>query len=299
MTKTEKVGYDNEIDINDPAALEREYGSLEALKKEQEAYKQRKEQERTIEPNKALVNYTKRLNMVKEEKFCFKTELQKTRMFFARKIGAASGRPQWLTYETARPLFWEAYKQVVFRDKGVIPILDGNMKTVVPNVVKWLINDPMGKYNLNKSLYLWGELGVGKSALAEAAFWFLENLRLRHAWDEKEIKFSSLDEAFFQVYTSKSLEGFAAFATGNWILDELKAKHLKYKHFGNDIYLIDDLLTVRYNQWKKGAQTIITSNIPSKQLAKVLTENRTFDRVREQYNIVNLKGANKRHLKDD
>lgn len=298
ITTDQETTLGTEIDIHDKAALAREYGSLEDLRQSQEIYKAKQQEKTGTTGNlKALQEYSKKLNMQKDTTFKLSEEIKSARSFFALKARKSTQKPNWLSYDNARPLFWEAYKAVIFRDKWRLPVVDEHLQRIIPHFVRWLIGDNSGLYPINKSLYFFGSLGVGKSALAEAGFLFLERLRIKHGWADRAMKHKSLDEAFYKVYTANDLTGFSDLQTGSWVLDELREKHLHYKHFGNDIFLIDDLLTIRYNLWKKGHQTIITANIPPKKLGDVLTDKRTFDRVKEQYSIIKLQGENKRHIK--
>ena len=71
---------------------------------------------------------------------------------------------------------------------------------------------------------------------------------------------------------------------------------MTYKHYGNEFYILSDILTARHNLWKRnGTNTIITSNIPPGRLNTVLYDDRLMDRIKQQYEIVELLGKNKRH----
>ena len=219
--------------------------------------------------------------------------------FLNAKMGWNKGRtPDGITYESTRSIFWMYYKQIIERETGnTNPVMDGNSADVIKNFVMWLVGDPVGKYDSRKSIYMWSDLGIGKSTIAMVGHVVMSFYKSKFNWEKRYYDFRSMDELFMDTYTQQSLAGIGALATGQWCLDELREEHLTYKHYGNDVHMINDILTVRHNLWKRdGSNTIITSNIPPKDLETALDDGRLYDRIKQQYTIIKLTGENKRHI---
>lgn len=199
-----------------------------------------------------------------------------------------------VSYEEILNTYWYYYKKIVCKESNIKPkdiLIDGNMQEVLTNYVHWLAGDDMG-YDPTKSIYMYSGLGVGKSTIVYAGYLTLKHIRPR--WKKRYYDYISMDELFLETYTTASLDGIGRLAKGTWCLDELRERHLKYKHYGNDFYIISDILTARHNLWKRNkTNTIITTNIDSKSLESVL-DARLMDRMKQQYTLVKLEGLNKR-----
>ena len=228
-------------------------------------------------------------------------ELTKSMQYLDKRQQARDYKPEGITFDNVKHIFWQYFKQIVKRETGKeiqYSDLDQYTIEVIKNYIHWLIGSKGGKLDPKKSIYLYGPLGVGKSTIAETGYLVLMYLKYRTDWGNRCYKFISMDELFLETYTEQSLDKIGKVAKGSWCLDELREKHLTYKHYGNEFYILSDILTARHNLWKRnGTNTIITSNIPPGRLNTVLDDERLMDRIKQQYEIVELLGKNKRHLK--
>lgn len=227
-------------------------------------------------------------------------ELQKSINYLTNKMNQPIYRPEAITYDSVKHIFWQYYRQVVHRETNMwIEAEHMEPATVefMKNYLHWLLGSEEGSFDPRKSMYIWGQLGIGKSTIAEVGHLFMSYLKARTKWSSRYYKFVSMDELFLETYTTSSLDSIGKLANGSWCLDELRERHLTYKHYGNEFYMLSDILTARHNLWKRsGLNTIITSNIPPKRLAEVLQDDRLMDRIKQQYETFELVGTNKRHI---
>ena len=219
--------------------------------------------------------------------------------FLANKIAGKNTRPDQITFEIAKSILWSYYKELIYAETGIEkPKVDEVTANFLKNFCKWMIGDHTGEWDIRKSLYIWGNLGVGKSTAVLAGHYLMAYFKASHKWSQRSFKFISMDEIFLETYTTQSLEKIGALAKDSYCLDELRERHLSYKHYGNEFLIISDILTARHNIWKQqGLNTIITSNISPKRLKEVLNDDRLYDRMKQQFITVELTGENKRHPK--
>ncbi len=250
------------------------------------------------EPNKQQVN-----------------EMEYANKYIHMKLSKPDKRPEIITYQLARKFFWQFYCEIVWRESRIdlqlkasqkIKIFDGEVKIgsnelvqterFIEAFVKYLIGEGDIDIDPHKSLYLWGARGVGKSTMAEVGHHLLGFCKNRYFWQTRAYEFISMDEVFMKSYTTQSLEKLNTLAEGSICMDELKLEHLTYKHFGNDLMLINDILTVRHNLWKReGHRTIITTNVSPAQL-KANIDERLYDRMKQEYTFVEIRAQDKRVL---
>lgn len=200
-------------------------------------------------------------------------------------------------YGPARVAFWHFYKGLIGRETGgVLNMISQGVLDVMEDLIKYLIGDPSGRWNSDLDLYLWGDVGVSKTTLARAGKMMLDYLR---GYMKKELlkkyKFISMEEVFFSAYSSGTLKGIENIVKGDVCIDELSERHMSYKHFGNDLNLMNDILMLRHNLWKqRRARTMITTNIPPSKLKEIVNDERLYHRIRQQYKTVEIIGEDQR-----
>lgn len=205
-------------------------------------------------------------------------------------------------YDYMASLFWSYYKLIVKRETGkdIKPSdVEPSQIGFIKKYIHWLLGEEVENgFDVRKSIYIWGDLGIGKTTIALAGHYTMQKMKAEFYQIQMDYEFVSMDELFLETYTTDSLLKIGMLARGFWCMDELKERHLKYKHYGNDFYILSDILTARHNLWKRGGvQTIITSNINPKELEPTLSDDRLFDRIMQQYQSMKLEGTNKRKIK--
>lgn len=217
--------------------------------------------------------------------------------FIINKLNAktTAARPPGIDYDKAKVIFWNSYRQLIYHETRLeITRLEPADAEAIKNFVHWLIRSNKGAWDPDKSLFLWGGLGTGKTTIAMAGHLVAAYFRANYSWEKVYYNFRSLDELFLQTYTTQSLAAIGDLATGGWCLDELREEHFKYRHYGNEVSMLADVLTARHNNWKRtGDRTIITSNMNPKSLD--ILGDRIYDRIRQEYQAIELTGSNKRH----
>ena len=223
----------------------------------------------------------------------------KASVYFKSKF-ASTVSPKEIDYALTKRIFWDYYRNLITIRTGIQkPTIDGNMQKIMKGLVNWIVNDKDGDFPPDKSLYIYSELGVGKSTMIEALQLVVNFYKDSFGWKNKYFDFVSMDELFLQTYTKQSLDQIGRLAKGGFCLDELRGKHLVYKHFGQEFEILSDILIARYNLWRRDKTvTIITSNVSSDNLVKAFEhDQRLVDRLKEQYTFVMMKGENKRNPK--
>lgn len=203
---------------------------------------------------------------------------------------------QVMSYEDARKLFADFWADYIPEDEKFF-VHTENVKSV-QNILKWAIGDPSSEIPLQKSIWLWGNVGAGKSYFATALhdlFMYLYESPGDVKFNGKPWEFADMNLLFVKAKFDPT-----AFKVLNTdyclILDELKETHFIYKHFGQDQKIVGDLLSARYSAWKKNnVRTLITTNLSpkSEQLLSIL-DDREIDRVVEMFRSIQWHGASLR-----
>jgi predicted ATPase len=160
-------------------------------------------------------------------------------------------------------------------------------------VVKWFISDPSCEYDLNKGLYVFGDVGKGKtfllsvmSAFAECAGIESRKFAIKSAADIADTVLFGEDRISRDTEMSK-------YGGGHLCFDDLGQEQAG-KRFGNDIDVMERILSKRYDRMTRGYLiTHATSNITPKFLEERYGS-RISDRANEMFNFVLLQGESKR-----
>jgi len=261
------------------------------------------------ELHRKTLEYYERLHAHQPKEDERASDLKAAAHFIKRKVShQREETPEGITLDIARAVFWRAYRAIVNEETGIdlksdTVRNDPNLAEAMNNMVHWLTGSTEGAWDPKKSLVIYGALGVGKSTLAQAAHITSAFFKTRYAWQEQYLGFISMDRLFFDISTTEDIKDFNQLARGNWVIDEVKTEHTKYKHYGNDLPLLNLVIGARHDLWKQeGKQTILTTNIPPSEIAALITNTaeereRMRSRMGQQYTTYQLKGDNKRHPK--
>ena len=201
-----------------------------------------------------------------------KTRLDKSEWKAAPQVNAFTEAIDWqkqrqqsaeikqiMSYNDSKKLFFSFWKTYLAENQEFN--LHTDNKTTVQNILKWAIGDPDCEFDLNKSIWLWGNVGAGKSVFACA----LRDMLV--------------------LNTPYSL-----------ILDELKEQHFIIKSFGQEQRIIGDLISARYSAWKKSnVRTFVTTNLPPSFTDQFpVLDDREIDRMVEMFHSVEWHGESLR-----
>jgi len=198
---------------------------------------------------------------------------------------------QVMPYEMAKRIVWKMGNEILSQHGREWKIAD-EQKQVVENMVKYFINDPSCKYDLNRGIYIFGDVGRGKTflldlmkAFADAVPITAKRFRKAHCADIADRVLWAKDS------TSSHL---ADYQSGGWLFDDLGNEPGAIKTYGNEYQVMERVLVQRYGKFTSGfCLTHITSNDTPDELEKKYGT-RLADRAKEMFNFVFLKGDSNR-----
>jgi hypothetical protein len=198
-------------------------------------------------------------------------------------------RPK-IQYPDARVLFWEILKYL--HPTGDILIEDVN-KPVYANVLKYFICDPSCELDLRKGIYLWGNVGRGKTYLMRAMSIMIETLR----YDFRKFQITSCRDIVFDVTDQKEVQHMRTYFTGKYCFDDFGYEDTHVKLWGNELNIMEEILVNRYDAFvRHGLITHITTNLPPDKIIEHYGSKRLDSRFDEMFNIVEMKGEDKRKI---
>lgn len=147
--------------------------------------------------------------------------------------------------------------------------------------------------SFNKGIMLIGTVGTGKSLFFEIFKNYTRNIIRANSFQA----YTSLDIIdSVNVSGASFLEKFNHNFFGNKAkplrvyIDDIAAKNETVKNYGTEINVIEQLLSIRYNVFQRyGTLTHCTTNKYPSELVEVY-DVRTVDRMKEMFNIIELKG---------
>lgn len=296
MTLRSNSYYKNVISKGSPEQIQKALQELEALGFEWDYIEQR-----VIEPVKAQIRKEKEIEYIKKLRGAT-VELEglgDIGSFMKAKMNRDRTRPDAVDYHNTRNYLWDSYRILVW-EKSTLKItskmLNQEALPIFKNLCHWLMGNPKGEWNPDRSLYFYGGLGVGKSTLAQAAHYVLSFYKTKTGWTNRYLSFESMENLAMEAMSEEKLNRMSRFGTGGWILDDIKPEHYQVNYFGNQVQLVNRILHARHQAWERGQQTIITSNTSWQTFTdpEHLNDRRLTDRILEQYIPVHFEGSNYR-----
>lgn len=155
------------------------------------------------------------------------------------------------------------------------------------------------KLDYSKGLYLYGNLGLGKSLILQALRQYRNGVVVRHESmkDDYRLKGIWLKSAseLANIYSTDGQPAIIQYASDeiNLIIDELGREPEPAKYFGTEMNVLQFLLQLRYD-YRRSCVTHITTNL---ELEAVADKYGAFiaDRFLEMFNFIEFKGKSLRH----
>lgn len=208
------------------------------------------------------------------------------REYQIRKIGSLP-RPK-INYQDARVLLWEILKHL--HPTGDIMIEEVNRHNYT-NLLKYFICDPSGDLDLRKGIYLWGNVGRGKTYLMRALRIMIETIR----FDFRKFEITSCRDIVFDVTDSKVVDNMRKYFSGKYCFDDFGYEDTRVKLWGNELNIMEEIMVNRYDAFvRHGLITHITTNLPPDKIIEHYGSKRLDSRFDEMFNVVMLKGEDKR-----
>lgn len=258
--------------------------TLEQLRAEQEAYKERRQGRKAPPPTEAqkqaLTEYAKKV---------FKLEPEDSNI---GQVLNSINKPKQLTatmgYQAARKNLWLIMKEFAHNFPGGRFVVDQQNKAIIQNLLKYFLGLD-GEYSTQKGLYIYGPTGTGKTALMRVLSKFSEVQGILH-----QFKYYSAHDIYNEYKQNGDLV-INHYKAHNICIDDLGAEPPIYKLYGNDVMPLMDLLTERHKRWERGAedsQTFVTSNLSLEEIKERYGQ-RIYDRFK-MFNIIKLAGKSRR-----
>ncbi len=157
--------------------------------------------------------------------------------------------------------------------------------------------DPAGKYDIGKGLFLWGNIGVGKTTLLKIVKEFCRIPGIRPAKRLGPIIGAPYSFAIKSVHEvledyQQKAERLGEYAENPYLaIDDIGSEAKETSRYGTVKNVIDELLQRRYDKFCADNEftTHLTANISPEQLARHYSE-RTYDRCIEMFNFIEIRG---------
>lgn len=177
---------------------------------------------------------------------------------------------------------------------SVIPefSIDASNRQLITDLFNYF-NGIEGRYDLDKGLWLYGDIGTGKSSLMRI---FSEYLRLGfngfkiHICDGLSNNYSRSGDLDVYTYNQHGYIGEPV-----WMcFDELGRETIPANHFGAKLNVMQHILHIRYSLWRSNRlKTFVTTNCDPLQI-ETLYGDFIRDRIREMFNVILVEGKSRR-----
>lgn len=205
---------------------------------------------------------------------------------------------QLMPLNQAKIIFWNDYlcnsvKKSKKNPEGKFNVDESNSYEI-GQLLKYFIQDPSCKYDLDKGICIHGPVGSGKTHLLNMFSSFVSDAGFHNSFTLVSMKDVNLEVA-------KDLDALNRYKTSNFCFDEVVAKQVNC--YGTTVIPIDEIIQGQYNRFLvgNGKKMHITSNInlnpthPREiEILKEMYDIRSIDRLRQMCNFVYLGGQSRR-----
>lgn len=188
----------------------------------------------------------------------------------------------------ALKLFWMDYARMVIPSFSI----DKNNQQVISDLFNYFIGQP-GTLDLEKGLWLEGDIGTGKSSLMQIFSKFMigqGNGFLIHICSSIVNEYSLHGGLDTYTYNKSGYSG----KPSMMCFDELGREPMPATYFGQKINVMQYILHVRYSLWQTTKlRTFVTTNLDSLAVEELYGDF-IRDRRKEMFNIVTIAGKSRR-----
>ena len=228
--------------------------------------------------------------------------------------------PPLMDLDMAIKLLTECFVRIIAREavRGVEPTPTTAQLKAINHLGAWLARDPQGPLDPRRSVILYGDVGRGKSAMAEA-FQLASSIYGKSSTGggksltlldkDRVFKYISLEKATREVGRTQKLTPMEPLESDHYVLDELRQEDLTVVLYAQRHQVLSDVLYARHEAWKMHQRlTLITTNVPPKILLEMIrnpashdldglrADERLADRMEQEYQHLALGGKNHRKV---
>lgn len=192
-----------------------------------------------------------------------------------------------MSFEEAKYIFWKIFKEGIEKSAKDF-VIDGNLIEVLPELIKYHINDESGALPLLKGIYLYGGVGIGKTNIIRSLQSFCNAILF------KKFSVVNIPDLAYQIKVKKDYSVLEKYDTGRWCFDDLGADST-VSTYGNS----DDISKMLISNWyehqhRQNIALLATGNEAPDIIFERYNDNRFADRFTELFTPVLLTGKSKR-----
>lgn len=215
-------------------------------------------------------------------------------------------KKQLMEYKEASKIFWKDFLSKAFIAKNEKFVVRPHVAPILEQLLKYFIQDPSCKLNLNKGIFLFGPVGTSKTTIMNCLSMFLKSQKLETAFE-----LARMNKMNRQI-ERKGLGALDAYEQGEFCFDDIGLRKDQIKSYGTSIVPSDEIVQMRYDRFTKLVPRVThyTSNIdfdPRSQDGTIdqeafdklveIYDERSIDRLHESCNFVHLGGKSWRRHK--
>lgn len=198
-----------------------------------------------------------------------------------------------LDFEEARKRVWALFHQRAMQLSGKpgneFWQFNSEERELIRDMIRYFINDPGGRFDPNKGLFVYGNPGTGKTEIMRIMAHFTTTSGL-----SKAFRFGSMSEIYTRARSDDNYEPIEPNVQFARCFDEFGRYTGSVMRFGNAIDLNEAIIERRYTRWQNYGQiTHMIANCTPNDARELLTS-MLFDRLRSMCTSLEFPGESKR-----
>ncbi|MCM1369849.1 MAG: hypothetical protein NC204_05695 [Candidatus Amulumruptor caecigallinarius] len=171
-------------------------------------------------------------------------------------------------------------------------MIDDSNRSQIIDIFNWCCTLP-GRLDLKKGLFLYGNVGTGKSTLLMVVKEFTKRLGIKRHNGFSSFGVNKVAGDVCPEFASSGYKGIERFISAPaQAFDEVGAETIPTAHFGENCNVMKNILMARYDR-RFSNLTHITLNLSEEGFRKAYGD-RVYDRSKEMFNFVEFGGPTRR-----